>query len=86
MKRRNRTRRQRLEAAIERAIEALNAMDGDPDDEPALGSITCIGVFTCPIHAKPIYGSYDQTPWASGANDEREQDAGDEGEAVDYRV
>lgn len=32
--RRPMTRRERLEAAVEAAIDALDAMDGDPDLEP----------------------------------------------------
>ena len=33
------TLRQRVEAAVERLIAALDAMDGDPDLEPSLGAV-----------------------------------------------
>lgn len=35
--------RQRMEDAVERLLAALDAMDGDCDDEPSLGSTTTYG-------------------------------------------
>lgn len=53
--------RQRLEAAVERAIAALDAYDGDADLEPSLGSIG-------------DRWPSDQRGWVQGAADERESD------------
>lgn len=64
------TTRQRLEAAVEAAIAALDAFDGDPDLEPSLGS------------PEPGYGRRRRT---KGTLDQRLWSAGDRGEAGEER-
>jgi len=64
--RRGDTLRQRLEQAVERAIAALDAYDGDANVEPWLGA--------------PERASYDSRPaWGRGAGDDREEECEDEG-------
>lgn len=58
--------RQRLEAAIERAVAILDNLDGDPDSEPSLSA----GV------PRPWT---DQRDWIEGATDDREEACEDEG-------
>lgn len=64
--------RARLEAWIERAIAVLDSLDGEADAEPSLGSVNSSAYVT----------AGDQLVWATGANDDREQDAGDMAEQV----
>ncbi len=65
--------RARLEAWIERAIDALDSLDGDAELEPSLGS----------VNSSAYVSADDQLVWAAGANDDdREQDAGDMAEQV----
>lgn len=60
------TLRQRMEAAVETLLAALDVMDGDPDLEPSLGAVA--------------YGCFsDQRRWAQGVSDEREEACEDEG-------
>jgi len=61
--------RERLEQAIENAIAALDAFDGDADAEPSLGAANPIGGFGSLV---------DQRRWADGAQDDREDDGDDE--------
>lgn len=61
-----------LEAAIERAIETLDALDGDPDLEPSLSS-TNVG---CGV-------SFSQLHWFRGCTDDREHECEDEGAQCD---
>lgn len=72
--------RREIEATIERLIEILDAIDGDPDLEPSLAS---------PEHypRTTLIWAYDGEPyrdndasqvnWARGASDDREVDDGD---------
>lgn len=66
-------RRQRIEETIEYLISALDNIDGDPDREdsdyePSLASSN----------------SANQTFWCEGRGDDREMDAGDQGEPEYY--
>lgn len=74
--------RQEIEAIVERLINILDTIDGDPDLKPNLGARE--------IH--PILGLYWQGPrwddrahqlaWARSVADEREVDHGDEPEEM----
>ena len=74
--------RRRMERAVEALLAALDAMDGDPDLEPALGSPE-VG------HGRRrrTAGTLDQRRWSSGdlaaAADEREDVSEDEGGACE---
>lgn len=41
--------RQQIEADIERLIDLLDALDGDPDLEPSVGVIPLLGADTCDL-------------------------------------
>lgn len=73
MRKRYPTRRARLEAWIERAIDLLDSLDGDAELEPSLGSVNSSANYCT---------AGDQLFWTGGANDDREQDAGDMAEQV----
>lgn len=61
---------ERLLAAVEHVIADLDALDGDPDLEPSLGS--------------RILAPYEsQARWSMGARDDREWDCEDEGAQCD---
>ena len=68
--RRATTLRQRLEEAVERAIAALDAYDGDADLEPSMGASEAV----C------VQWPTDQRHWAQGSGDEREQECEGEGD------
>lgn len=74
--------RRRMEKAVEALLEALDAMDGDPDFEPALGSPE-VG----PGRRRRTAGTLDQRLWSIGdpsaAAAEREDVSEDEGGQVD---
>jgi len=71
------TSRQRrlVEKTIERLVELLDEIDGDPDDEPSLGSVSCVGRLGYPHYgfARDFYG-WDQTGWAAGRRDDVEEE------------
>jgi hypothetical protein len=69
--RRRKSRRQRLEQAIERAIDLLDELDGDPESEPSLGSSSCVGPLEGWID---IDGRWSQEFWASGSRDDLEDE------------
>ena len=72
--------RSRMEAAIERLIETLDAMDGDPDLEPSLGSPE-----RHPSHFATLNCRYSsQAMWADGGDaDEREEEDEHGGDVLD---
>ena len=75
--------RRKVEAAVDRLLAILDDLDGDPEAEPWLGSpempTGCRGVMMVPgIGWRPV-----ELRWANGANDDREQDAGDGAEIED---
>jgi hypothetical protein len=53
--------------AVDRLIEVLDCVDGDPDFEPSLGAGSCTGGFSGGANH-----GFDQTFWASGSRDDRE--------------
>jgi hypothetical protein len=55
----------KLEWALDQIIAALDEIDGDPDEEPSLGSVGAQLRF------------FDQAHWAQGANDDTELDDSD---------
>jgi hypothetical protein len=65
-----------MEAAVEALLAALDAMDGDPELEPSLGSVRGGDSLSAG-------GSIDQRRWAQGASDEREEACEDEGAQCD---
>ncbi|MCJ2051242.1 hypothetical protein [Methylobacterium sp. J-070] len=87
-----------LRAAISRQIEAdldrvdrclslLDALDGDADFEPSLGSSETVGnppLFRRCNYPEGIAVCFrgDQRPWAEGSNDDREQDDADSDETA----
>ncbi|MBP6010624.1 MAG: hypothetical protein KBA31_00205 [Alphaproteobacteria bacterium] len=72
MSKRRKSLRDRLEAAIERAIALLDQLDGDADLEPSLGSRSCVGSTLSPLGIDPA--QYDQRRWATGSTDDREDE------------
>lgn len=72
---RYKTRRARLEAAIERAIALLDQLDADPDLEPSLGSMSCVGSLNPDAQMAFNRPQWDQERWArGGADDDREDE------------
>lgn len=63
--------RNRMAQAVEILIAAMDAIDGDPDMEPSLGS----------VGAEIVY--FDQRKWAQGVTDDREVECEDEGAQCD---
>lgn len=57
--------RARMAEAVERLLEVIDAIDGDPDMEPSLGS----------VYQPSIW--YPDVPWAQGVTDDREADGDD---------
>jgi len=73
--------RRRIAGRIEADLALLDALDGDPDIEPGLGAPEPVlggGL----VYARDGRGCRfeEQERWADGVADDREQDAGDEGE------
>lgn len=62
--------RERLEAAIQRAIELLDQLDGDPDNEPSLSASSAIW----------------QGAWAQGEGDDRELDGADDEPSLGWQI
>lgn len=83
-----RSSRQKLEAAIEAAIAALDALDGDPDlepiedDEPSLGAREGRpGGIAFDARFREWRDGADQTEWGrTGSSDDREYDEAEMGE------
>ncbi len=63
--------RERLCEAIERLIAILDALDGDPDLEPSLGSME--QAYTR-IVGPDASNAHSQVAWAHGGRDDREDD------------
>ena len=72
--------RHQLEEEIELRIAILDALDGDSDLEPSLGAPEAL---VPPPGWGLIDTRADQTCWADGCHDDREQDAGDDREPDD---
>ena len=74
--------RSRMERAVERLLDALDALDGDADMEPAIGSPEVGSVYN-----RRLAGTLDQRRWSVGdlaaAADEREDVSEDEGGACE---
>lgn len=76
--------RKRIEAAVSRLIEALDALDPDPEAEPWLGTpelpTSCRAIMFLPgagwAHSMPL-------EWARGANDDRETEDEHGGDVLD---
>ena len=64
--------RQRIEATITRLIDALDALDPDPEAEPWLGAQEPRS--TPWAYGVQLVASSGQERWAEGANDDREHE------------
>lgn len=70
--------RERVEQAIESLLQLLDAIDGDADLEPALGSPEA-SLPECVRYLGDTIPDTTQERWAAGHGDELELDPGDDG-------